>query len=535
MGVANNGRKAGAEGIALKVVISSGHGKYIRGAAGPSPWGLDEVNEARKVVEQTATVLRGMGVTVTTFHDDISDDQDENLNRIVDFHNDQGTHDLDISVHFNSADFSGSDQTSDPVGVEVFYQSNAGKEYATKTVNAIAAASGLKNRGPKTGNLFFLSHTNQTANLEEICFVNSRADVDIYHAKFNAICNALAESISGKKVQPGAPETKPPTTPKPPTPPAGAGHQMVKKGDTGPEVVTLQKALGCLVADGNFGPTTHTWVKAFQAACDLDADGIVGDDTWDEIDDLSERVKTGKPRLPKSVAHQIYTMAATSEIADYPWPDRGIAPTGYIAGISLAFAYAVHQGDDDDAVNVMSQAQGNAEKDALAWYNAEFAKLNMSNKTAGVDTLRHLFVMQMGLGMRESSGRYCEGRDLSADNVESDTCEAGLFQTSWNIRSGSPIIEPLIFDFWDNPRGFLQQFKVGITATENNLNSYGTGDGVRYQFLSRFAPLFTVMVTGVGMRVLRQHWGPINRREVTIKKEADDLLKDVQELVSAIA
>jgi hypothetical protein len=136
--------------------------------------------------------------------------------------------------------------------------------------------------------------------------------------------------------------------------------------------------------------------------------------------------------------------------------------------------------------------------------------------------------MMMGLGMRESSGRYCEGRDMSASNMASDTCEAGLFQTSWNIRSGSPVIEPLIFDFWNNPNGFLPQFKEGITASANNLNSYGTGDGVRYQFLSRFAPLFHVMVTGVGMRVLRQHWGPINRREVTLKKEADDLLKDVQ-------
>ncbi len=517
----------------MKVVMSSGHGLKIRGAAGPSPWGLDEVNEARKVVEQTATVLRGMGISVTTFHDDISDDQDENLNRIVNFHNAQGAHDLDISVHFNSADFSGSNSTSDPVGVEVFYQSNAGKEYATKTVNAIAAASGLKNRGPKTGNLFFLSHTNQTANLEEICFVNSRADVDIYHAKFNAICTALAESISGKKAQPGPTPPQPPTTT--PTPPPSVGHQMVKEGDSGSEVAALQKALGCLVADGEFGPATDTWVKAFQASCALDNDGIVGDDTWDEVDDLVERLETGKPRLPKAVASGIYTMAQTSEIADYAWPDRGIAPTGYIAGIALCFAYAVRSGDDDDAVNVMSQAQGNPEKDALAWYEAEFTKLGMNNKVAGPDTLRHLFVMMMGLGMRESSGRYCEGRDMSASNVASDTCEAGLFQTSWNIRSGSPTIEPLIFDFWDNPNGFLSQFKEGITATANNLNSYGSGDGARYQWLSRFAPLFTVMVTGVGMRCLRQHWGPINRREVTLKKEADDLLKDVQELVSAIA
>ncbi len=310
---------------------------------------------------------------------------------------------------------------------------------------------------------------------------------------------------------------------------------MVKQGDSGDEVKELQQALGCLVADGEFGTTTDMWVRAFQAACDLEDDGIVGNDTWTEVDDLIERVETGRPRLPKAVANRIYTMAATSEIADYPWPDRGIAPTGYIAGISLCFAYAIRHGDDDDAVNVMSQAQGNPDKDALAWYEAEFAKLGVNNHTAGPDTLRHLFMMMMGLGMRESSGRYCEGRDMSASNVASDTCEAGLFQTSWNIRSGSPTIEPLIFDFWNNPNGFLPQFKEGITATANNLNSYGTGDGVRYQFLSRFAPLFHVMVTGTGMRVLRQHWGPINRREVTLKKEADDLLKDVQELVGAIA
>lgn len=110
-----------------------------------------------------------------------------------------------------------------------------------------------------------------------------------------------------------------------------------------------------------------------------------------------------------------------------------------------------------------------------------------------------------------------------------------MFQTSWNIRSASSAIGPLIEEFWLNPNGFLPVFKEGISPTANNLNSYGSGDGVRYQFLSRFCPLFHVMVTGVGMRTLRQHWGPINRREVTLKKEADDLLQEVQKLVEAVA
>jgi N-acetylmuramoyl-L-alanine amidase len=37
-----------------KIVISSGHGKLVRGASGI----LDEVNEARRVVEATAAKLR---------------------------------------------------------------------------------------------------------------------------------------------------------------------------------------------------------------------------------------------------------------------------------------------------------------------------------------------------------------------------------------------------------------------------------------------------------------------------------------------
>ena len=43
----------------------------------------------------------------------------------------------------------------------------------------------------------------------------------------------------------------------------------------------------------------------------------------------------------------------------------------------------------------------------------------------GAVTLRHLFALILGLGMRESSGRYCEGRDMSASNVSAETAECG--------------------------------------------------------------------------------------------------------------
>lgn len=310
--------------------------------------------------------------------------------------------------------------------------------------------------------------------------------------------------------------------------------RTIRKGDQGPAVEELQEKLGVLNVDGDFGSITDTWVRAFQAACGIGVDGIVGDMTWAQVDALQQRVSQGKVPLSKPLIDQIHTMAATSEIADYSWPDRGVPPPGYIPGMALSYACAVRL-ITHDAVQVMCRAEGNPNTDALAWYRSEFHQLGMSNSEAGIDTMRHLFTMMIGLGPRESSGKYCEGRDMSASNVASDTCEAGLFQTSWNIRSGSPTIGPLLPRFWENPNGFLSQFKERISATATNLNSYGSGDGVKYQFLSRFCPMFHVAVTAVGMRTLRQHWGPINRREVTLKREADELLRSVQELLEATA
>jgi len=506
----------------MKIVMSSGHGKKCPGASGPSPWGLKEHDEAVRVVNKTAEFMRAAGADVTTYEDTVSTTQDENLKRITDFHNAQGPHDYDVFVHFNC-----NVSTSKPVGVECWWMTQ--EDLATDISTSIARASGLIDRGEKFSNgLYVLKHSIAPAVLPEICFVDSQADVNIYNSKFDAICQGLAEAITGAEIEPPGP------TPVPP--PDTDTRPMLQKGDTGEYVSELQRKLGVLIADGDFGSITETWVRAFQAACGIGVDGKVGNQTWAQVDALQERVDAGDPPLPAALASQIYTMAQTSEIADYSWPDRGVPPQGYIAGMALSFAYAVTRWqNDDEAAGQMAHSAGSPDTDALAWYASEFSKLGMSNNVSGLDTLRHLFVMQIGLGPRESSGIYFEGRDMSASNIASDTCEAGLFQTSWNIRSSSSAISPLLKEFWDNPNGFLSEFKQGLSPTANNLNSYGSGDGVKYQFLSRFCPLFHVMVTAVGMRKLRQHWGPINRREVTLKKEADQLLRDVQDLVTAVA
>jgi hypothetical protein len=319
--------------------------------------------------------------------------------------------------------------------------------------------------------------------------------------------------------------------PIPPVPPAE--RRELEKGDTGSDVVALQKSLG-IPADGDFGSITETQVKAFQAASGLVADGVVGPQTWEQVDALDAKIAAGSDGLSEDLQTQIIDLAQDSAIADFSWPDRGRSPPGYIPGMALAFGLAMTWFNDDDAsAVVMAQAdRGDSDTDALTWYRDEFAELGMDNNADGIDTLRHLFALMIGLGMRESSGKYCEGRDMSASNVTADTAEAGLFQTSWDIRSASPQLPKLLTFYWADPNGFLDAFNDGISPSANNLQVYGSGDGARYQFLAKYSPAFAAMITAVGLRTRRQHWGPINRREVDLMSEADDMLQQVQELVA---
>jgi N-acetylmuramoyl-L-alanine amidase len=179
------------------VVISSGHGKYIRGASGY----IDEVNEARRVVEQVAEYLSAADVEVTTYHDNVSTTQSENLTRIVDFHNSK-SRDLDVSVHFNAYQ-----TTSKPMGTECLYVTQ--NELAAEVAEAISVAGDLINRGPKyRSDLKFLNATEEPAILIEVCFVDSSADANTYQHHFETICRAIAETLAGKTIpeRPGRPE-----------------------------------------------------------------------------------------------------------------------------------------------------------------------------------------------------------------------------------------------------------------------------------------------------------------------------------------
>jgi N-acetylmuramoyl-L-alanine amidase len=175
------------------VAISSGHGLYVRGASGM----LDEVDEARKVVNRVAELLDDAGVSVSMFHDNTSRTPTENLNRICDWHNSQ-MRDLDVSVHFNAYE-----TTSSPMGTEVLYITQ--EELARDVSAAIAKAGTFIDRGPKERtDLAFLNGTTEPAILIEVCFVDSEADADLYNGHFDAICLAIAREVGDLRVLPEA-------------------------------------------------------------------------------------------------------------------------------------------------------------------------------------------------------------------------------------------------------------------------------------------------------------------------------------------
>ena len=188
--------------------ISSGHALKVRGASGF----IDEVDEARKVVAQVVKLLKAKGCKVTEIHDNVSTTKAQNITNgrssyLIKSHNSVGR-EIDISVHFNA-----SAKTNDPRGTEVFYYSDDMKSVASELSSAMAKAGGFKNRGAKKSTvLSFLKCTDKPALLLEVCFVDSKADADLYKKNFNAICEAIAKTLSGKNAPINMAATPSPST-----------------------------------------------------------------------------------------------------------------------------------------------------------------------------------------------------------------------------------------------------------------------------------------------------------------------------------
>lgn len=247
---------------------------------------------------------------------------------------------------------------------------------------------------------------------------------------------------------------------------------------------------------------------------------------------------TNTPTLPPSTTagayvDQIKQIASNSSCMTYSWKNRGRAPSGYIKGMALSYARSLCRAKEKTSLGLLLSAAntGNTSKDAIAYYASIFNNIPIGVKSQGGETLRALYTLGIGLGMRESSGVFCEGWDRSAGSSRpSSAGEAGLFQTSYDSIGSSPELTKLYSEYKaSTQRCMLDVFKVGASCS--SLSNLGTGAGADFQTALKACPAFATEYAMTTLRVLKSHYGPIIRKEAEVVPACNNMLKSVQDLI----
>ncbi|AZZ37916.1 hypothetical protein CIK05_14270 [Bdellovibrio sp. qaytius] len=205
----------------------------------------------------------------------------------------------------------------------------------------------------------------------------------------------------------------------------------------------------------------------------------------------------------------------------------------------MALSYArslcrIHANPEKPAASVLrSSSSGNAAKDVLALYSSILANAGLRTSSSGEEPLQATYVIGIGLGMRESSGKYCEGYDTAAGtNRTSAEGEAGLFQASYNSISASPELRKLYDEYKANEsRCMLATFKEGVSCTSRSI--LGTGAGADYQTFVKRCPAFAAEYTMTLIRLLRSHFGPLNTKSAQVIGSCDSMLSQVKTLIDS--
>lgn len=179
------------------ITISGGHYGKRTGAIGL----IDEGKENIRVAKEVTAILLASGITTNYIEDNVSKSAKQNIPWLIAMHN-KTDREIDVSIHFNSS----VGTHSKGIGTETLVYSDKNKAVGQKITDAIANASGLKNRGVKIRtDLGLLKGTNKPCYLIEVCFVNDTVDVALYRRDFDKICRAIANELAkavGKSLNP---------------------------------------------------------------------------------------------------------------------------------------------------------------------------------------------------------------------------------------------------------------------------------------------------------------------------------------------
>lgn len=165
----------------MKICVNAGHTRFGQGT-GANGY-LNESTETRKIAYEVMKLLADSKHEVIPA---VFDRSANNLKEAVQLANDEGV-DLFVSIHLNAGGGS---------GCEAYTWKGKQVAQAVKACSYLKML-GFKNRGVKDGsNLYVIKNTKATAILIEVCFVDSKADAELfkkvgYEKIAQAICKAI--------------------------------------------------------------------------------------------------------------------------------------------------------------------------------------------------------------------------------------------------------------------------------------------------------------------------------------------------------
>lgn len=171
------------------MVIGINCGHTVSGQAGCGAVGyIDESVETRAVGKRLEQIFKSNGHTVIDCTNDYASSTSENLNTIVNMANKQSL-DLFVSIHFNAGGGK---------GTEVYTMNGTQHKEAVNVCTALNKL-GFTNRGVKDGSkLAVVRRTNAKAMLIEVCFVDTKSDVELYKSLgADKVAQAIYSAITG--------------------------------------------------------------------------------------------------------------------------------------------------------------------------------------------------------------------------------------------------------------------------------------------------------------------------------------------------
>ncbi len=165
----------------MRIVVNAGHTKFGKGT-GANGY-LNESTETRKIAFELMKLLADSKHEVIPA---VFDRSTNNLKDAVDLANEKQA-DLFVSIHLNA----GGGQ-----GCEAYTWKGQQVAQAVKACSYLKML-GFKNRGVKDGsNLYVIKHTKCTAILVEVCFVDNKADAELFKkVGYSNIAKAIYNAI----------------------------------------------------------------------------------------------------------------------------------------------------------------------------------------------------------------------------------------------------------------------------------------------------------------------------------------------------